>query len=402
MANETSTPNRVIFSYVAANRLEVLIGGGIKFILFGAIFFVPGLALMLMGFSILHVADTDAKINGVPVLGLFGLLFFLVGSAVSCYRRWLTFDLSRRSLTIESGMLIPMFRRERNVAEFISISIQHQIQTDSSGGRSSQAIDVYPVILIGRDKGNDFIFNAQATYAQAYTQAATLAKFLDLPIRDISTDHPLDIAPSDLAHPLQARLQADAAIDPLLNAPAMERIHIDESPTGALVTIPYVSKITLMNYVVVAVAILAITIFLTICFNIAHPSSGFRYIVIGCAVLIGSIAILVQLIKVWIARHSSTVLTIDSHAFRVEERCGKRTRSTVVIPIADIIDIDYSVVNDPRRSKFSGSILRDIVGSKGITLKTKVGLYNFAAGLPDNEVEYIYSLIEKALRGVLG
>lgn len=390
MTSETSTPNRVIFSYVAANRLDVFIGGNIKsIILLGAILCVPGLALMLVGFNILPVFGTDAPINGVFAFGMCGLVLFLLGSLVSCYRRWLTFDLSRRSLTIESGMLVPMFQRERNLSDFSLVSIHHESVRGAG--------DIYPVILTARETGNDYSVNRGATYAQAYIQAATLAKFLDLPIWDISSGHSLEIAPSDLAHPLQVRLQADTAIDPLRNAPAMKRIHLEESPTATLITVPHLSKITQENYFVVAIVILAVAMIL-----ITKPGSlEFKFIMTGIFALIGGIVILVYLIILWIARYSSTVVAIDNHALRIEERCGKLTRHTVVIPIADIIDIDYSVVNDRRRSKFSGGILGKLDGSQKITLKTKMGLYTFAAGLPDNEVKYCYSLIEKALRKVL-
>jgi hypothetical protein len=37
--------------------------------------------------------------------------------------------------------------------------------------------------------------------------------------------------------------------------------------------------------------------------------------------------------------------------------------------------------------------------SKGVTLKHRGGLYTFAAGLPDDEVKYLYSVIRRALAG---
>jgi hypothetical protein len=40
-----------------------------------------------------------------------------------------------------------------------------------------------------------------------------------------------------------------------------------------------------------------------------------------------------------------------------------------------------------------------LVPSKGIIIKHQRGLYTFGAGLPDDEIRYLYSLIRRSLAG---
>lgn len=398
MANETKLPNRVIFSYLTPNRLKVLIGGGIRSILFGTSFCLPGAVALLVGFYIAHIFNSDFFINGGLVIVLPALSSFLVGGSLISYRRWMTFDLRRRSLTIESGILVPMFQRERNLSEFTSVSIQQWYYEEY------KFIHVYSVILATRVKGNDFTVNDQATYSQAYTQAATLAKFLDLPVKDFSTDHLLEITPTDLEHPLQARLRVDTVTTLSLKAPSVLRSHIEESPDGIRISIPCEPNNPLISFVVPALAILPITIFfsmLRVYFQSEHISAVLQFVVMGCLALLGCFAVLMLFRSDWMARHSCTVVSIDSHDVRIEKCYGKRTQDIVCIPFADIIDIDSRTVDDRRQLWFTGSILRSTFASKGITLKTKMGLHTFGAGLPVIEIEYIYSLITKALRSIL-
>jgi hypothetical protein len=95
------------------------------------------------------------------------------------------------------------------------------------------------------------------------------------------------------------------------------------------------------------------------------------------------------------------------------------------VPAGEILDLDYgtaqSALEDARRSSEryvaqSGqpatwpkgydnspprwlSRLNKLVKSRGVTLKCRSGLVTFGAGLPDEEVSYLYGLIKRALAG---
>lgn len=395
----TSLPSRVIFKQLPG-RLIVLIGGGVKDVLFGTAFLLPGLALMLIGFHIVPVSGENFLINGVSVLGWFGVPFFLAGSAVICYRRWLMFDLGRGELVIKFGLLTPMFRRERSLREFTSVTIALQVQSVSSGDGHSSGYYEYPVVLTTGAHGNALTVNDRATYPQAYFQAATIAKFLGLPVRDQSTDHPVEITPADLARPLRTRLRADEATQQQLATPAALRSQIEASPNGSRISIPGKTNNSRMDSLVPFIATVAIIIFLIIlrtCFQSAHIPAVLQYWMMGLAALFGGVPVLVMLTNDWVDRRTNIVVSVDNQGIRVEECRGKRTRNKMMFPIEDIIDIDYNLVEDRRRSKFSGSVLGKIIGSKGIMLKTKIGLYSFGAGLPDAEVAYLAMVVERAL-----
>ena len=400
----TRLPYQVIFKQLTPDRLMVQIGGGVKDVLFGTAFLLPGLAIMLIGFHIVSLSGENFMINGAPLFGLFGLPFFLAGSAIICYRRWLLFDLGRGELVIEFGLLTPMFRRARSLVEFTSVTIELQVQS-TSGGDTSQSSGYYsyPVVLTTGTHGNALTVNNRATYPQAYSQAATIAKFLGLPVRDQSTDHPVEITPDDLSHPLRTRLREDTA-QKQLAAPAKLRSHVDESSSSSRIIIPGKtnnSRIDSFMPFVATAALIILLIILRIYFKSAHLPVVLQYWMMGLVVLFGGVPILVMLKNDWIDRHTSLVVSVKNQGIRVEERCGKRTRYLIMFPIEEIIDIDYSIVEDRRKSRFSGRVLRKIIGSKGIILKTKIGLYTFGAGLPDAEIEYLALVVEKALRLVL-
>jgi len=399
MAQGSTIPNRVIFKHLAPDRLKVEIGGGWPISMFGLVFLLPGLAIILIGLGIIPILDGDA--HGMRWYALFGLCFFLPGASVICYRRWLTFDVRRGVLVSESRLLIPMLRQERRLQEFSSVTILSQVTSVSSSNGGSRPVKYYPVILATGTPGNGFIVNGCATYQQAFALAATLAEFLGLPVRDLSTDHLLAIAPTDLAHPLQARLRADATLQQQA-APATLLSQVEESPAGALISIPDKTGKSCMNPFVLSLFIFAAFLFiatLVTCLEPSHPRAVIQNLMLGPAVLCTGVAVLVTLRNDWIARHSSTVVLIDQQGITIEERRGKRTRKRVVVPLADMIDIDYKLDVDFRRSK--GSKWGTFSGSEGVCLKTKNGLFTFGAGLPDAEVEYLAMVVERALWAVV-
>ncbi|MHB0935150.1 MAG: hypothetical protein ACYC6A_02065 [Armatimonadota bacterium] len=382
--------------------MQIVVGGGWAISGSGAVFLLPGLALLLIGFHVIPIAGQDFMVNGVPVLGLFGLPFFLVGGSLICWRRWLTFDLGRRTLVIQSGLLMPIIRKARALQDFTSVGIFLQINSSSTGDGPTRTVKYYSVQLTASALRQSLIINNYNcnAYGAAYALAARLAAFLGIPVMDMSSEHPLEIVPADLACPLRARLRSDDAVVQH-TAPATLRSQVEESSSGVRVSIPGQTPNRQLYLLVLLITAVPAAIFFFFLQGVAGADSEIRYLLLGGIVLIIGFSLLPILRKGLIARRSFTVVSVDRQHLSIEEHRGKRITRTVMLPVADILDIDYSLVQDRRQPATRGDVLREAFGSDGISLKTQTGLYTFGAGLPDAEVEYLVSIIEKALAATL-
>jgi|GEM_PF-987070 len=93
-------------------------------------------------------------------------------------------------------------------------------------------------------------------------------------------------------------------------------------------------------------------------------------------------------------------------------------RITTRFPAAEILGLDYgtaeeafaSARRDAERRVLPGgggvpkwvTAMRRLVKSKGITVRSRTGLFTFGAGLPDDEVRYLHALIVRALGALDG
>jgi hypothetical protein len=102
----------------------------------------------------------------------------------------------------------------------------------------------------------------------------------------------------------------------------------------------------------------------------------------------------------------------------IEEQAAWRKRVTF-LPAGEIFVLDYSAaqtafssITRSARERYSRSRpaasaspitpvepewLRRLVKSKGVLVKCKKGIVAFGAGLPDDEVRYLYTLVKRAL-----
>jgi len=119
-----------------------------------------------------------------------------------------------------------------------------------------------------------------------------------------------------------------------------------------------------------------------------------------------------------------TLVTASPEGLAIEERGAGRTR-TNRIPAAELIGLDFSLassmlasartsamertgenteehwpsVDDGRTAPWWLRILHRLVRSKGITVKSRSGLFTFGQGLPDEEVQYLHFLLLRILGG---
>jgi hypothetical protein len=122
------------------------------------------------------------------------------------------------------------------------------------------------------------------------------------------------------------------------------------------------------------------------------------------------------------SRRGRTIVTVSTEGIRIEERGAWRTNQVASLPATDILDLDYSTrasfVDSARRSAeqkvFDAghspsavtvgprterilNALSSLAKGRGLTVKTRTGLTTFGQGLADDEIQYLYSVVRRAL-----
>ena len=368
---------RVQVRQIAPDQMCIVEDGGWA-VVFGMLFLLPGLLIMIIGLQKNFMA------NGIPLLSLFGLIFVLVGGDQVFKRRWTTLNITRQRMITQWGWIAPLFGSERSLHEFTTVTTRY-----NPGGRNST--ECYLVILTARTGSKDVIVKELKAYGEAYTLAAQLATFLRLTLTDATTRHTLSLSPTEVAHPLQARLQTEASL-PVIVPPEGMFSQVQESAVGVQLTIPGRMTKRLL-YIIMFVFCLPLPVIAWIVLSQFPPSrsisSDFQAYVIGIMGLPAVILLLVMLGKYWKAVRTRTVVTIGNQGVKIDKQSGLWIAQRLVIPIADILDIDYAP---------AGSLIE----SRGVMLKTKSDIYSLGAGLPDREVEYLADTVKRALRRLLG
>jgi hypothetical protein len=147
-----------------------------------------------------------------------------------------------------------------------------------------------------------------------------------------------------------------------------------------------------------------------------------QFVFLGFAVLLFVVIPLLGIINsVVLAFRGRTLLTASAEGIAIEERGAWRVKTTR-ISAADILGLDYGTADATltsarhaaeRRVTQAGrtlpsrdhggieprwlSMLRRLVPSRGIIVKSRSGLISFGGGLPDEEVRYLYAVVARAL-----
>jgi hypothetical protein len=406
------------FQEVAPGVLEVREGGGLISV-FGLPFLAAGLFVTLIGTGVLRVQNAaELPWWAWPILLFMGLAFVAAGSALALGRSWTRLDMSRRRILKQWGLLSPMKTEETDLRDF------HEVCLKLHGG-DSDSVDRYPVVLKAGMGGKDLEIYSSTNYGEARERAVFLARFLKLPLTDASTEHP------ELLHsvPGQEALRpafAAAESAPQAFRPQAMRSQVEESGESARITIPGPGfRLAMLPGLVIPFGILAYaTSGLLPFFRRTHTPEPVQYAFLGFLLfLFGVLPLLSFAHQVLTALRSHTRIIISREGLTIENRGALFTRRTRV-PAADILGVDYSTSggllaaarSEAERRLQQGSVqpwqagarpgslpgwvekLARLAKSKGITVKSKAGLLNFAAGLPDDEVGYLYTTVKRALR----
>jgi hypothetical protein len=392
---------------VAPDRLELREGGGCLSV-FGVPFLAAGVFVTLIGARIVPVENArDIPVWAWPLILLMGLVFVAVGGGLVFGRRWTVLDAGRGTVSRQWGLLVPMRGETHSLAAYDAVMVRLQ-------AGDSDTADRYPILLRARGGGANYELQSSTQYGESREGGAAIAKLLRLPLVDASTTHESVLAAdrADAPFPEQmpeAAPRGDAA------RPLRMQSQVRESSRTVEIVLPGPGfnwrklvgpAISVGVLVYLAPEVLRF-------FRHTRTPEAVQMAFLGFAVFIFVVIPLLGVLNaVRVATRGRTLVTASPEGIDVEERGAWRAKQTR-LPAAEILGLDYGTAEETfasaqgdaarRVSARPGvpprwvAMLRRLVRSKGITVKSRKGLFTFGAGLPDDEVRYLHALVVRAL-----
>jgi hypothetical protein len=258
-----------------------------------------------------------------------------------------------------------------------------------------------------------------AAYGEAWECAATIAQHLRFDIEDATTDHPASVS---FDKPGAWREEQALSV---VARPENARSEVSREAGQLRIVIPTPRSHLLVGvFAVVPVGICAIVLPSMIEFFRRTNTPGAIGWVFAALFAIGfGVLPLTTVVNGFLrSRHGATIVLVSRDGVRVFERGAWRTRATVSVDASDIVGIDFSTRDSaiaaasraaeqralqsgrtssatlsPRTERVLTAIGR-FVNSGGVTVKTRQhGLTTFGAGLEDEEIRYLHSIVRQAL-----
>ena len=404
-------PKPAVFKQVAPDRLELREGGGCL-ALFGVPFLAAGIFVILIGAGVVPIQNArDIAFWLWPLIVVFGLVFAGVGGALVFGRGRTVVDLSRGRLVKQWTVLVPVRRQEYSLQNYDAVIVR--FEAGDSGNP-----DAYPVGLRPRAGGADLKVHSFPKYGDSRAGAVMLARFLRLPLVDAVTTHESVLAADHLDETLQDRLHHGDDRPDIVARPLRMHTQVVESASEVRVVIPgsRFNVGTVLGFVVPVTVLVFVAPNLIRFFVRTRTPDFVQFFFLGFLALVCVVLPLLHgLNAVRRTVRGQTLVTVTPDTIVVDVRDAWRTRETR-IAAADVLDIDYGTAEaavDAARPtvKMVGqgravprwlAALTRFARSKGITLKTKERLVNFGAGLPDEELRYLYAVIKRVLGGTSG
>jgi hypothetical protein len=414
---------REAFRQVGPDQLQVREGGGCLS-LFGLPFFLAGVFVALIGIRVVPVRNAaDVPAWAWPLIFLMGIAFVVVGGGLVCGRRWITLDKAQGVLSKRWGLLVPMGGETHSLRDYEAVLLR--LETGDSR-RAAQ----FPVVLKARAGHPDLALSTSTQYGESRERAAAVAKFLDIPLVDASTDHESVVPAGRVDATFQERLQAGDCQREEAVRPVRMQSQVRESGSGVEIVLPGpgLRRSSLISLVV------SVGVLIYVAPDILRFFRQTRTPEVVQIVFFGVIALFLVLIPLRgainafvVAARGRTVMTATAEGIVVEVREAWRVKTTR-IAAPDILGLDYGTVDTvlqasqklvARRGEqadrsvrlpgqdralprwFLGG-LRWLANSKGIIVKCRNGLVTFGAGLPDEEIRYLYAVVLRVLGGPAG
>jgi len=344
-----------------------------------------------------------------PLLtGFMCLVFLGVGGGLVFGRQWITLDVSRGSVVLRRGLLIPIQTQERRLTEF------HAVVIGFTAG-DSDSPDRYPVQLRAV-AGKDFAFSKPTQFSDSRKQAEYLCRFLGMPLADATTDHETLVSPEQIGQTLQERLLSGNAEAENPMRPLAMRCEVHESGGEVAIVIPgkksslaglFVSFISALLFLLVVPSIMRF-------FSRTETPWGIQVTLLIFLMLVLVIPLIFVSVNLLVGnRRRGTTVKASPAGLVIERRSTWRT-STKLIPASDILDLDYrtfegALASAKTSSRMPGAsssgaerifaFLKKWVPTKGIMVKSRQELIPFGEGLPADELQYLNWVVRKALAG---
>lgn len=400
------------FVQTSSDRLEVKKGGGCLGC-FGTPFFLAGIFVLLMSLQIIPVSNA----NEIPWYGwilmcFMGLAFTGAGTALIFGRNWISIDITKRRIWMAWGLLKPMKGTEYSLDDYHKVVIKYD-------AGDSDSPESFPVALTSDTGGKQLDMCSFGNYGSSFEQAKLLSTFLRLPLEDTTTDHADTVKPESIAS--EESLITPEKGDEISIPPEFMKCRISEDNGTLQIGIPgpAFKKSSFIGLVFPVLILYFIGFPLLDFFNRTHTPQFVSMIFLGFIGLFFVLLPVIQMIKAFInSKRSIMMVQVDAQNITITNLLATWNK-TRIIPKTDIVGIDYgtrdSAVSAAWKMKDkdvkSGGIsspyasppwwigaLQRLSRSKGINIKSKQGMFSFGAGLPDDEVYHLYTLIRHYMK----
>lgn len=405
------------FFYRDAGTLELRSGGGCISV-FGLPFLLAGLFIMQIPLGLIPVEDRPEGPLFSTFIVLFGSVFAAVGSALVFGRSGIILDRGRGRIVQWWGLFVPMKRVEH------MLDAIRQVEMDFSRGDKDSA-DTWPVKLTGEGIPKPITIAQPADFAEARRVAEELARFLRKPLADSSTGERVTRDPEHLDESWRDRVRrTQETAAPVPPEPPGMRTRVERTGDGVVFHIPG-PLLSARHYIPVLfpVAFAGAVAWFFLPAMLTLPMPDFiRYVFLG---LIGLIFIagpvVSALLNLLRLKNQFERVTVTKAFLRVETlKQGRRTAAEIPIDeLEDLVAPTMRSVMDtievpgmkkvplgdtgtPRMPdgrpmpRFLLSLMK-MAGSKGITARSDKAVVEFAGGLDEAEVTYLFALTRKTI-----
>ena len=401
------------------DSLETTSGGGCLS-LFGMPFLLAGLFVLQIPLGIIPVKYEGSNTWMPLFILIFGGIFTAVGAGLVFGRNGIVIDRTRGRIVRWWGLLVPM----KSTVTMLE-GIRH-VEMNFSEGDSDTA-DSWPVRLSGEGIPKPIDVANPMSFAEARQLAEELSRFLRKPLVDTSTGERVtrDLDHLDESYRDRARRTGEAAAVVPTEPPGM-RARVERTGDGYVFHIPG-PPLSGLHYIPVlfplAFAGAVAWFFLPALLTLPMPD-WIRYVFLGFIGLFFIAGPVVSaLLNVLRLKNQFERITVTKAFLRVEAlKQGKR--STVEIPVDEMEDlvapttralmdtievpgmkkVPLGNTGTPRMPdgrpvpRFLLSLIK-MKGSKGIMARSDKTVVEFAGGLDEAEVAYLFAIIRKTIAG---
>jgi hypothetical protein len=404
------------FTYKDQATLEIRSGGGCIAI-FGLPFLLVGLFFMQIPLGIIPVQKSSETLPFIFDI-LFGAIFATVGAAFVFGRNGIILDLGRGRIIQWYGLLVPMKRTEYMLAAVDQVEMNF-----SSGDSDSPA--TWPIKLSGQSITKPISVLQPASFTEARLLAEELSRFLRKPLVDSSTGEKIIRDPDHLNESYRDRIRRTGeAASFLPPEPSTMRSRVERTSEGLIINIPASPKSFIHYFSIFVPLVFAVIVglFFLPMIPIRSMPGLIRTIFLGFVGLFFIAAPVISMLrKMSRLKKEFERITVTKAFVRVEAL--KQGKSTITeIPLTELEDLVAPSTRDaintievsgmkkvplgdtgtPRMPdgrpvpRFLISLMK-MVGAKGIIARSDKTVIEFAGGLDEAEVTWLFALIRKTI-----